>query len=563
MVLGLSATAQYAFKADTLKYPWLNPELCMIQFYSPDAIMPFYQAWQSCDSSKCVIVHMGDSHVQPDILSHELREVLQAIKGEGGRGFVFPYSTAQTYSSFQYKSSHEGTWEYGKSFILPAKVPLGLAGMGCRTYDSTASFTLSFKETLPEHYTRVRIYCKNDPACYDFDLLCDTTWYRINKKTAFVPGKPYIELDVCPINKTIGLRLRKRDPQQNVFEFYGIDIMSPEDKGLVVHSVGVGGARYQAVLYQALLPEQLASVEPDLVILDYGTNDYLYDDKIKSNLEDEIIRSIRIVRQAAPNTCILLTSTQDMYRRGRNLRSGTAFSDLIRRIAKEQHCMFFDWFWISGGPMTMRKWQESGLSQGDMIHLGWKGAKLKGDLLADAFIRTMNWLDEHPGADSLVLELDSAQKAQRITFQVDTSKTYIPPVNASGGIIYHTIRSGETLGGIAVRYGVTVSQIKSWNGLRSDLIIAGKVLVIYRNGTKPPNNQQYKPPQNNNQNQNQNNNSNVTQKQPTKKITYVVKSGDTLWGLAQRYKTTVDAIKKASGLKSDKLSIGQKLIIPY
>lgn len=45
-------------------------------------------------------------------------------------------------------------------------------------------------------------------------------------------------------------------------------------------------------------------------------------------------------------------------------------------------------------------------------------------------------------------------------------------------------------------------------------------------------------------------------------ITYTVRSGDTLWLLAKRYGTTVDVIKKMNGLTSDNLSIGQVLRIP-
>lgn len=45
---------------------------------------------------------------------------------------------------------------------------------------------------------------------------------------------------------------------------------------------------------------------------------------------------------------------------------------------------------------------------------------------------------------------------------------------------YHRIRNGETLSTIARKYGVTVSQIKSWNGLRSTRINAGKRLKIYK-----------------------------------------------------------------------------------
>lgn len=49
---------------------------------------------------------------------------------------------------------------------------------------------------------------------------------------------------------------------------------------------------------------------------------------------------------------------------------------------------------------------------------------------------------------------------------------------------------------------------------------------------------------------------------PGNVIDYTVRSGDTLWLLANRYGTTVDAIKRLNGLTSDNLSIGQVLRIP-
>lgn len=53
-------------------------------------------------------------------------------------------------------------------------------------------------------------------------------------------------------------------------------------------------------------------------------------------------------------------------------------------------------------------------------------------------------------------------------------------VKGSGELAYHRIRSGETLGSIARRYGVTVKQIQLWNGMSNTKISAGKRLKIYR-----------------------------------------------------------------------------------
>ena len=50
----------------------------------------------------------------------------------------------------------------------------------------------------------------------------------------------------------------------------------------------------------------------------------------------------------------------------------------------------------------------------------------------------------------------------------------------SGDLIYHRIRSGENLGSIARKYGVTVKQIQRWNGMSSTRISAGKRLKIYK-----------------------------------------------------------------------------------
>ena len=52
--------------------------------------------------------------------------------------------------------------------------------------------------------------------------------------------------------------------------------------------------------------------------------------------------------------------------------------------------------------------------------------------------------------------------------------------NGAGNMIRHKIRNGETLGGIAIKYGVSVKQIMKWNSLKNSNIRAGKYLKIYK-----------------------------------------------------------------------------------
>ncbi len=52
------------------------------------------------------------------------------------------------------------------------------------------------------------------------------------------------------------------------------------------------------------------------------------------------------------------------------------------------------------------------------------------------------------------------------------------PKSSSGKAVYHRIRSGETLGGIAAKYGVSISQLRRLNGIKGSNIRAGKSLRI-------------------------------------------------------------------------------------
>ncbi len=50
----------------------------------------------------------------------------------------------------------------------------------------------------------------------------------------------------------------------------------------------------------------------------------------------------------------------------------------------------------------------------------------------------------------------------------------------SGNVITHTVRSGQTLGGIAARYGVSVARIREWNNISGSLIRTGQRIRIYK-----------------------------------------------------------------------------------
>lgn len=101
----------------------------------------------------------------------------------------------------------------------------------------------------------------------------------------------------------------------------------------------------------------------------------------------------------------------------------------------------------------------------------------------------------------------------------------------------YTVQKGDTLFSIANKFNTTVDEIKRLNNLNSNTLTIGQILNIPKQSTESPT-------------------------PPEETITYIVKRGDSLWSIANTYKTTVEKIKELNNLTSNSLTIGQKLIIP-
>jgi cell wall-associated NlpC family hydrolase len=111
----------------------------------------------------------------------------------------------------------------------------------------------------------------------------------------------------------------------------------------------------------------------------------------------------------------------------------------------------------------------------------------------------------------------------------------------------YVVQAGDSLWKISNLHGVSIDQIKQLNGLNSDRLSIGQKLTLVSN-TVPVAAPVAAP---------------VTATAPVRGNTsvYVVKSGDSLWGIATQNRTSVVAIKALNGLTSDSLKIGQVLQI--
>src|SRR5699024_5731166 len=96
----------------------------------------------------------------------------------------------------------------------------------------------------------------------------------------------------------------------------------------------------------------------------------------------------------------------------------------------------------------------------------------------------------------------------------------------------YTVQPGDSLWKIGNDNNLTVDQLKQYNNLSSDLILANQTLELEEEKEKEK-----------------------------ETITYKVKSGDTLWGIALKNNVTVDELKEWNNLSADLILVNQELAI--
>lgn len=111
--------------------------------------------------------------------------------------------------------------------------------------------------------------------------------------------------------------------------------------------------------------------------------------------------------------------------------------------------------------------------------------------------------------------------------------------------IRYKVKGGDALGKIAERYGVSISQIKSWNGMRNDNIRIGQNLIIHPTKT----------------NQDIASNASVGKGSGGEK-TYTVRDGDSLWSISKKFPgVSIQNIQKWNDISGTNLKPGTKLKI--
>jgi membrane-bound lytic murein transglycosylase D len=128
----------------------------------------------------------------------------------------------------------------------------------------------------------------------------------------------------------------------------------------------------------------------------------------------------------------------------------------------------------------------------------------------------------------------------------------------SRGWLQYTVQPGDALEKIAKEHGVSVNELRTWNGLKGNKIVAGESLEIYNEPEEktkiiatpaPAQKAESKPAQ-------------PAAKERVVEQTHRVTRGETLSDIAQKYGTTPKELMRYNKLQSSKIKVNQRLKIP-
>ncbi len=149
------------------------------------------------------------------------------------------------------------------------------------------------------------------------------------------------------------------------------------------------------------------------------------------------------------------------------------------------------------------------------------------------------------------LTSNTIRVGQELNIPSPSAPTQTVDVDAAGSEVY-TVRAGDTLSGIAARYGVTVTDLRSANALRSDTIRVGQELFIP--GTRATTSRS---------SADSGTRSSTSPAPSGSTSTYTVQAGDTPSGIARRFGVDYRELMRINNIASaNRMQVGQELIIP-
>lgn len=328
-------------------------------------LQAFYASLAEAGTKKVRVVHYGDSQIEEDRMTQQIREALQAAYGGSGAGLVplvqtIPSLTVrqELFLSGRFVSPQNGPKRYLVHGFKRDQRTDGLYGpMGQMAYLS---------DSLVKGSEEVTAICRplQKNMHYDrFRLFADTSvHYTTSRDTMFLSGHGAV---------------------------YALSQES--NTGVIVDNIPMRGCL--GTVFTKIDSSQLSTFyrteNVRLIIMQFGGN------AIPSNRNpgtiQGIVKGLRLqvqyLRRCAPEASILFIGPSDMLTQTdgewQTYPMVPYMDRLLRKMALEENIAYFSLYRWMGGSGSMIRWQEAGLAGSDGVHFTRAGARRAGNEVAE------------------------------------------------------------------------------------------------------------------------------------------------------------------------------------
>jgi len=374
------------------------------QIIYKENLAPFFDKLKQLkkNGDKVKILQLGDSHMQMGYFVEEMRSNFSSTFGLSSLGTIFPYSIANYRPFYVQSKIILGNWE-GKNYLTDENdLKYGVSGFTIKTLNKNACFEIMPKnissdiatgneviiyyqgeENTKIEVTGINTFLDSNKIINSTNLLSSNKNDSLNnwKKASF-----YFE---SQINK---IKISVNQTKEGIpLYIYGLQLNNTNKPGVIYNNCGVGGAQFSNLCKNASLSiSQIKDINPDLIILSYGSNEsytsaFKYD--IYSKMISEYLQNVKL---AVPNASIILTSPPDTRSKNRFPINSDSIGIAFRNVAKDLNLCFWDLRTQMGGNGSLYKWLKNGLASKDQLHFTKDGYILQAKLFTTAIFKAYN-----------------------------------------------------------------------------------------------------------------------------------------------------------------------------
>lgn len=408
---------------------------------------------ENSDSGKVNIVHVGDSHIQAGFFTDAIRRPLQQVFGNGGYGFTFPYNLVRTNGPRDIKYVTNVAWESQSNVRPYSGADVGLSGIALYTSSNnyvvqlTAENDYRFnkvKVIYPSEKPQVRLSTSVEPLKVTSTVSSNVKYHRIKSgeslsviarrygvtvsqlksannmrsdritagKSLKIPSKTVAQVAPVILDKNVKcVELQNRPyysyyvsdtpldrisiiPVQDKLSRYTLNgvVLENDRKGVIYHSIGVNGATLRDYDKYPLFFKQLSALEPDLVIISFGTNES-FGRWTAAEYMDELQRFIANVLSQNQNVSVLvITPPPSLLRRRRDNPYVITYPPALN---SQESYPVWDMFTRMGGIKGIQSGPYSKLIARDKVHYTQQGYEQQGFMFVADFLDAYNNYKTH------------------------------------------------------------------------------------------------------------------------------------------------------------------------